>query len=578
MTSSNQQITRCPKCGTAFRITHTQLQSANGAVRCGSCLNVFKAMDYLVAPVVAKASSTAAKSSTVVKSSAAAPKGTDPQKVAEALKPVSKPSTRTPATITGPASASPATSATKQAAKPAELSAKPVATTLATKPGSNKPVSPLTAPGDSKQSEQLAILSSIKPLPVKSPTTQAKPTAQPAPQQKPVVRVLDKSSLDQVEDILISDDMEENKSETKSYEFDGFMDIDITPKAEVSLFERKIREQEDKQDLHNADESWAEMLIEEEDEEAPRFTAKPKSPTQDEEDFYATERIPEIGAPTTAGKTPATAPAPSLMFSLVGDPEPAPAKQSTAGKSLDDLVLSDELANIPDHEGFKPSPRAVTEDRIDPTIFETPDAAADDESPKRQVKTRPKIRAYDGSRTALLMNIIPAPIEFTAKRMRRWYQRKLWPALSLLALIALVTQLGWFKFDYFSRVEPYRTVYTFLCPHLGCEVPTLVDTSQISAFNLVVREHSETAGALAVDVMIMNNAPFDQPYPDLVLVFTDLDENEVASRRFSPREYLGGEAAGSSLMEQKRPVHLTLDLVDPGEQAVNYHIYIPHKQ
>ena len=80
-----------------------------------------------------------------------------------------------------------------------------------------------------------------------------------------------------------------------------------------------------------------------------------------------------------------------------------------------------------------------------------------------------------------------------------------------------------------------------------------------------------------MDVMIMNNAPFDQPYPALVLVFTDLDENEVASRRFSPAEYLGGEAAGSSHMPQKQPVHLTLDLVDPGEKAVNYHIYIPRQ-
>ena len=68
--------------------------------------------------------------------------------------------------------------------------------------------------------------------------------------------------------------------------------------------------------------------------------------------------------------------------------------------------------------------------------------------------------------TALLMNIIPAPIEFSAKHMRRWYQRKLWPTLSILGLLALAIQVGWFKFDYFSRVEPYRTGYLFLCPSL----------------------------------------------------------------------------------------------------------------
>ncbi len=560
MTSaSNQQITRCPKCGTAFRITQTQLQSAKGAVRCGSCLNVFKAVDYLVAP--------AATPTPPTPQDAHQPA---PQPVQSAKGPAAEhQATKVKSDITG---STPKIQATdpKPATSPSTKSAPAAAPT-------NRP-------------EQLAILSSIKPLPITPPAPNiapAKPSAKPEP-QKPVVRVLDKSSLTQGDDILISDDMEETKSETRSYEFDGFMEIDATPKAEVSLFERKIRNSHnDKDDLHGADESWAEMLIEDEDDDTPKFVAQrnPVSPKNmeehDPEDLYATERTPEA-PPVATGQAPTATSRPGLVFSLIADQEDAPqTKESESAiyagnaRDEDDFILSDELANIPDHSGFKQPLATPAESPLDPSIFETPENTPSDESGKRQVKTQPKIRAYDGSRTALLMNIIPAPIEFTAKRMRRWYQRKLWPTLSLLALIGLIAQLGWFKFDYFSRVEPYRTAYLFLCPYLNCQVPALVDTSQISAFNLVVREHPETQGALAVDVMIMNNAPFDQPYPDLVLVFTDIDENEVASRRFPPREYLGGEAAGSSHMPQKQPVHLTLDLVDPGETAVNYHIYIP---
>jgi predicted Zn finger-like uncharacterized protein len=44
----SNMVTRCPKCATSFRITSAQLQSAKGAVRCGSCLHIFKAQDYLV--------------------------------------------------------------------------------------------------------------------------------------------------------------------------------------------------------------------------------------------------------------------------------------------------------------------------------------------------------------------------------------------------------------------------------------------------------------------------------------------------------------------------------------------------
>ena len=41
-------ITRCPHCQTTFRVRLEQLAAAKGAVRCGSCLQVFKAADHIV--------------------------------------------------------------------------------------------------------------------------------------------------------------------------------------------------------------------------------------------------------------------------------------------------------------------------------------------------------------------------------------------------------------------------------------------------------------------------------------------------------------------------------------------------
>ncbi|HEY0892469.1 MAG TPA: DUF3426 domain-containing protein [Cellvibrio sp.] len=541
MTSaSNQMITRCPKCGTAFRVTPSQLQSAKGAVRCGSCLNVFKAQEYLVA-------STTAPTTT---------KNTGP--TADTTK---------PATIKS-GSATKAAAATNEIAKnipPARPStaAKPVATPA--------------APGQSN------ILSAIKPLSVDAPkpVATAAPKPAPAPAAKSVIRTINKSSLGHTDDILISDDMEDGKTSDKSYEFDGFMDIDMAPKSDVSLFERKIRDKdEDKDSANTADESWAEMLIEDEDDDTPQLAVlKPKTDEQlADDELFESHAVNKEQMNEAAEKPPAPAvtPAPGLVFSLVGEKEEQ-AAPSNNQPAADDFILSDELAQMPSNQGFKQANASAA--ALDPSIFETPDESTDEDTdaPKRQVKTQPKIRAYDGSRTALLMNIIPAPIEFSAKRMRRWYQRKLWPTLSILGLLALAVQVGWFKFDYFSRVEPYRTGYLFLCPYLGCQVPTLVDTSRIVASNLVVREHPDTQGALAVDVMLINSAPFEQPFPDLVLVFTDIDDNQVASRRFIPKDYLGGELVGQELMPQNQKIHITLDLVDPGADAVNYHISIPRQ-
>jgi predicted Zn finger-like uncharacterized protein len=51
-------ITRCPKCETSFRVTTSQLDSADGAVRCGSCLHVFDARSNFIGGPAAEQSST----------------------------------------------------------------------------------------------------------------------------------------------------------------------------------------------------------------------------------------------------------------------------------------------------------------------------------------------------------------------------------------------------------------------------------------------------------------------------------------------------------------------------------------
>ena len=569
MTSANNQIiTRCPKCGTAFRVTPSQLQSAKGAVRCGSCLHVFKAQEYLVATPVAPAKTNVTQSPTI----ASLPKAESPKaELSKAELSKAEPSkAETPSTSP---SASHATTKNLEANKRLEanknIDVKKHTETSAT---SAKVVAPASSIKSAPAApEQPAILSAIKPLVIDTPTAAVtKPAVKPAPTPaKPVIRTINKSSLGQTDDILISDDMEDEKADT-NYEFDGFVDIDSTPKSDVSLFERKLRDKDEDEPVNTADESWAEMLIKDEDDTPQLGILKPKSDEQLADDAIAASQLQnsEQQSESSAPPSPAVAAsAPGLVFSLVGE------KEENNQQTSDEFVLSDELARIPSNQGFK-QPQAA--EMLDPNLFETPDESAPEETdgPKRQVKTQPKIRAYDGSRTALLMNIIPAPIEFSAKRMRRWYQRKLWPSLSILALLALVVQVGWFKFDYFSRVEPYRTGYLFLCPYLGCQVPTLIDTSRIIASNLVVREHPDTQGALAVDVMLINRASFEQPFPDLVLAFTDINENQVAARRFTPKDYLGGEMVGRELMPQNQKIHITLDLVDPGVEAVNYHISI----
>ena len=96
--------------------------------------------------------------------------------------------------------------------------------------------------------------------------------------------------------------------------------------------------------------------------------------------------------------------------------------------------------------------------------------------------------------------------------------------------------------------------------------------------NLVVRSHPTLQRALVVDALLLNKADYEQPFPDITLMFRDLNDNMVASRRFTPAQYLSGELSGENDMPVQTPVHIALELVDPGPEAVSYSISLQANQ
>jgi predicted Zn finger-like uncharacterized protein len=497
-----QMVTRCPKCATAFRITSAQLESAKGAVRCGSCLHIFKADDYLIDKTPSA-------------------KGTQP-------------------------------SSTKPAATQATARKEPTS--------SNTPAS---ADRTSSSQKSAALKPSVAPTKNMTSTHAATKTA-----------LLKRKLLDDDDDMLISDDMDKPVDKDSAYAMDSFLDINLQPKQTGSLFDREIRYEPHVEKQH-IDESWADQLLDDDKDtqhssknvrSAPHIPAQAAKASAKEPEKLTPKKPAEV-APEKPKAPQNTAPKNALLFSLINENH-----QGQTDHELSDAFVSatrgNQITQITD-ETYTRELAVFSE-----LLFESNEESPSTEHSKKSLKTPPRTGSGLNSRAALLMNIMPAPIEFSTKRMRNWYHKKLWSNLVVLALIVLFFQIAYFKFDYFSRVEPYRTAYTLICPVIGCKVPTLVDRTQISAYNLVVRNHPEAKNALIVDAIILNKAPFPQPFPDIVLAFSTLDETPVASRRFTPNEYLGGELAGMDHIPIKQPVHITLELADPGPTAVNYHMGI----
>ncbi len=442
-------ITRCPKCGTAFRISEALLKSAKGVVRCGSCLSVFNARDHLEV------------------GRQTPPSVPRPQPQPEAIRPTTR--------FT-------------------ETSSQPV-------PASEPPTRMETFAG---QEEEVDMPDWRR----RSDAELNKP-AQPQPEQEP----------------------------------------------------------EDEED----DEAWALELLKDDDDlniQFKKITPKPAPPppeppvpVRDEDDTVASAPTPDFNA-------------------LVQDPliedEPAVVDEDEPAAAPNDV---DEPAEHFTHENEL---EEETETHADESAEDARDAeheeqeeilaAAPPPEPPKRKPIRPKLEPKPLKE--VIASLEPEPLEVDWQEPGAWRRRLLWPALALVALVCLLTQVAWLEFDRLSRVEPYRSAYAVVCRYVGCQLPELRDRSQIQTSNLLVRSHPDITDALQVDVILQNNAVFEQAFPVLELTFTNLRSEPVASRRLTPAEYLGGELAGRDKMPVRQPIHIALEIADPGRDAVSYHITI----
>lgn len=144
--------------------------------------------------------------------------------------------------------------------------------------------------------------------------------------------------------------------------------------------------------------------------------------------------------------------------------------------------------------------------------------------------------------------------------------------LNILMASVLVAQYSWYNFESLARDKTYRPYLTKVCNAIHCTMPAQQDVSQIRGTNLVVRSHPSEPNALVVDAIVRNQANFDQPFPMLELSFSDINGTVKARRAFYPDEYRLGELAKYDQMPSKTPIHLSLEIVDPGPDAINYEI------
>jgi hypothetical protein len=232
------------------------------------------------------------------------------------------------------------------------------------------------------------------------------------------------------------------------------------------------------------------------------------------------------------------------------------------------------------------------EDKISiskPAVFESRDVGHQKSQPNVQTSTQSSMlmdfdddfsttgsHAAQGPTASQVVNSASQEIELDFHADERLHRlRPLgWLVVALLAVL-LTAQLAWLSRDTYARMDQWRGLYQKACDVLNCQLPEQINLNDIRT-SILVREHKDPLlkDIRMVDVVLTNKAPFKQPFPAMLLQYTDVNGKLVADQSFHPDNYLKGELTGVELMPINTRVYISFPIQTPSKNAVNYQLIL----
>jgi len=144
----------------------------------------------------------------------------------------------------------------------------------------------------------------------------------------------------------------------------------------------------------------------------------------------------------------------------------------------------------------------------------------------------------------------------------------------VFALVGLAGQTLYFGLPALSQELAYRPLLQTLCDVLPCQLEVYSKPELVRVEQLLVRAHPDLEESLVVELVLINMASLEQPYPPLILRFDDLNGEQVAARRLFAKEYLPRSLRANKLMPVDKAVSIKLGILDPGERALSYSVSV----
>ena len=155
------------------------------------------------------------------------------------------------------------------------------------------------------------------------------------------------------------------------------------------------------------------------------------------------------------------------------------------------------------------------------------------------------------------------------RRARLSFSPLLWfIGILLLCAIAIAQAIYYQRYQLVENPK-YQQQVINLCQILPCAEAQFSSAEQIRLLERNVFTHPVQADALMVTGSFVNQAPFAQKPPEMLISLFDVKGKLIANRLFTPPEYLL-ENRNRGVVESGQPIQFRLELIDPGTDALTY--------
>lgn len=245
-----------------------------------------------------------------------------------------------------------------------------------------------------------------------------------------------------------------------------------------------------------------------------------------------------------------------------------------------DSLLAELVTPPAEPDGNAPNRNASHDEGVAPDQPEMPELAvmsepvvATPEPPAQQVDEAPEpappvtptpvaisVKTSAETSESILLSELPTRIKPARRARPPHFHLKLAAAVFLAALLLLQSAI-FLRADLAAALPMTRPLLRTLCQPLNCVVPLprQLDKTAIAASSL---EHdAENKARARLSLLLANRRGQVQAWPHIALTLTDVRDEPVAKRVFSPAEYLGRDARPETGMAagEEREIRLDLD-------------------